>query len=303
MAVVIVVDPQLEDHRTVGQLLTKANHTAHFFTSVDAALACIRSTAVDAILVDVVLDRLVPAEFVKEVRSSIPNLPVIVMSSGGHEQAVIQALQSGASYYIPRDYLAKELVTILGDVLAYSREENCENRMMSQMTELRCTFRLENDRSLIPPMVSYLQRNISRMGICGEADVTRIGIALDEALVNALQHGNLELDSALREQGEVFMELAAQRSVQPPYADRRLTVNVHLTSELAEVVIRDEGPGFDVSQLPDPRTEANMDKVSGRGILLMRTFMDEVHFNDSGNEVTLRKRSAPQDAPTASPGS
>jgi anti-sigma regulatory factor (Ser/Thr protein kinase) len=58
----------------------------------------------------------------------------------------------------------------------------------------------------------------------------------------------------------------------------------------ATFVIQDEGPGFDPASLPDPTDPENLDKVSGRGLLLMRTFMDEVSYNDRGNQVTMIKR-------------
>ena len=54
--------------------------------------------------------------------------------------------------------------------------------------------------------------------------------------------------------------------------------------------IRDEGPGFDVNNLPDPTDPANLEKPSGRGMLLIRMFMDAVRYNDMGNEITLEKR-------------
>ncbi len=57
-------------------------------------------------------------------------------------------------------------------------------------------------------------------------------------------------------------------------------------------MIRDEGSGFDRSELPDPTDPENLLKSSGRGVMLMQTFMDEVIFNDRGNEVTLIKRRA-----------
>ena len=58
----------------------------------------------------------------------------------------------------------------------------------------------------------------------------------------------------------------------------------------AHFVIRDEGPGFDPSACPDPTDPANLEKRSGRGLLLIRTFMDEVAFNEAGNQITLVKR-------------
>ena len=57
-----------------------------------------------------------------------------------------------------------------------------------------------------------------------------------------------------------------------------------------EIVVRDEGPGFQQKELPDPTDPANLDKLSGRGLLLIQTFMDEIRFNDQGNEITLIKR-------------
>jgi anti-sigma regulatory factor (Ser/Thr protein kinase) len=68
-----------------------------------------------------------------------------------------------------------------------------------------------------------------------------------------------------------------------------------LTRDEARIIVRDEGPGFDVASLPDPRDPARIALASGRGILLMRSFLDEVGFNATGNQVTLvKRRSAPR---------
>ena len=290
MAHVLVIDDSADERETVSSILAKYDHEASFVDDAAAALKSMDVAIPDALLIDVSVEGFDAEEFVGLARSKSARVPIVLMSSQGHEGDVIKALQKGASSYLPRDLLEQELRTTLNDVLAYSREEDCQLRMMARMKELRCQFELESDRSLIAPLVSYLQGHIGRLGLCGESDLVRVGIALDEALVNALQHGNLELDSALREDGDAYHELAAERMRISPYAERKLHVSVHLSSEIAEVVIRDDGPGFDVSSLPDPRDPSNLDKVSGRGILLMRTFMDEVTFNELGNIVTLRKR-------------
>ncbi len=106
-----------------------------------------------------------------------------------------------------------------------------------------------------------------------------------------MHHGNLELSSALREGDEKqYHQLTAQRKTAKPYADRRVHVSAKDTPEGSTYVIRDEGPGFDPSKLPDPLDPENMDKISGRGLLLIRTFMDEVKHNTKGNEITMVKR-------------
>ncbi len=66
-----------------------------------------------------------------------------------------------------------------------------------------------------------------------------------------------------------------------------------LTRDSATFVIRDEGNGFDPATLPDPTDPANLGKVSGRGLLLIQTFMDRVEHNAKGNQITMIKYRTP----------
>ncbi len=133
-------------------------------------------------------------------------------------------------------------------------------------------------------------RRIESFGLMETEDVRRVGVALQESLLNAIHHGNLELDSELR-QGEesLYYDLAKARQLMWPYCDRKVHVVASLSRERMKFVIRDEGHGFDVQNVSDPRTKENLSRVGGRGLLMIRTFMDEVNHNDSGNCITLMK--------------
>ncbi|WP_052639967.1 ATP-binding protein [Zavarzinella formosa] len=152
------------------------------------------------------------------------------------------------------------------------------------------TFELPNDPALVPGLVAYICDAMAMMKLCEEKILIRISIALTEAIDNALHHGNLELSSSLREgDGSQWRETGALRRTVSPYRDRRIHVSVSVNRQRALVVIRDEGPGFDVSILPDPTDWENTERPSGRGVFLMRAFMDEVTYNPQGNELTLVK--------------
>ena len=84
--------------------------------------------------------------------------------------------------------------------------------------------------------------------------------------------------------------LAKARRTLPPYESRRVYFDVKMTPAEATYVIRDEGGGFDPSVLPDPSDPVNLEKVGGRGILLIRSFMDLVQHNETGNTITMTKR-------------
>jgi anti-sigma regulatory factor (Ser/Thr protein kinase) len=142
-------------------------------------------------------------------------------------------------------------------------------------------------------LISHLQDTLTQLNFCDETGLLQVSTALTEALTNAIDHGNLELDSALREwPDDAYRKLRNRRTQESPYNRRQVHVSAKLTPSEARYVVRDDGPGFDPSVLPDPRDPENLVKPSGRGVLLIRTFMDEVAFNDKGNQITMIKRRA-----------
>jgi anti-sigma regulatory factor (Ser/Thr protein kinase) len=144
---------------------------------------------------------------------------------------------------------------------------------------------------MVAALINYMRRFIRQVNLCDETSGIRTCVALEEALNNALYHGNLELDSQLREGDRAtYRVLVEERRRSEPYKRRKIHVSVHVEEDHGAFVIRDEGPGFDPRELPDPTAPTNLEKPSGRGLLLMRTFMDEVAYNEAGNQVTLIKR-------------
>jgi anti-sigma regulatory factor (Ser/Thr protein kinase) len=144
---------------------------------------------------------------------------------------------------------------------------------------------------MLPPLIGRLQANMRRLKLFDETQETQIGMALREAVANAIEHGNLEVSSQLREDDEQqYHRLLTERREQSPYRDRRVFVTAEESRSGVIYSIRDEGPGFNPANLPDPTDPANLEKVSGRGLLLIHAFMDQVHHNPTGNEITMIKR-------------
>ena len=96
-------------------------------------------------------------------------------------------------------------------------------------------------------------------------DIFAIRLAVEEALVNAIKHGN--------------------------QMDRAKTVRVayHIDPDRFEVEIADQGPGFEPDEVPDPTAPENLERPCGRGLLLMRHYMTEVNYHDRGRAVRMSK--------------
>ena len=99
-----------------------------------------------------------------------------------------------------------------------------------------------------------------------EHDIFSIRLAVEEALVNAIKHGN-RMDRT-----------------------KKVQVSYRVHPDHFEVCIADEGSGFDPQDVPDPTAAENLERPSGRGLMLMRHYMSEVSFSTPGNAVRMRKR-------------
>jgi CheY-like chemotaxis protein len=292
MTTVLVVDDSLTDRRLAGGLLAKlAGWEVKYATDGRDALEQIELHLPDLVVTDMNMPELNGLELVKIIRSQYPLVPVILMTAQGSEQIAVEALRIGAASYVPKQRLAEVLADTVEQVLSASQADRAHTRLMRRLRHQEVQFELENDQELISSLVHFLQNGARGMGVCDDHERVRIGVALQEALVNACFHGNLEVSSKLRElDHRAYYDLAKERCFLAPYGDRKIFVSATFSPQSASYVIRDEGPGFDPSQLPDPRDPQNLEKPSGRGLLLMQTFMDEVRYNPAGNEVTLVKR-------------
>jgi CheY-like chemotaxis protein/anti-sigma regulatory factor (Ser/Thr protein kinase) len=289
MAVVLVVDDSAVDRARAGGLLKKGAGLVPIHASNGRdALAMIAAEKPDIVITDLHMPEMNGLELVEAIRRDYPGLPVILMTAHGSEETAIQALRKGATNYVPKRNLARELVATVQNVLDIARADRGGQQFLLQ-TEAR--YEIDNNLRAIPALLEQLEIGVTRMHLCDRTGWMRIAVALREAVVNAIYHGNLELTSQLREDDEsAFDRLAEQRLAEGAFAGRRVHVTARETRNDVTYVIRDEGRGFDPATLPDPTDPANLERSTGRGLFLIRTFMDEVRHNAVGNEITLVKR-------------
>jgi CheY-like chemotaxis protein len=289
-SILIVDDSQLEQRYVARLLEAQGGWRISFARNGLEALESIAAEQPSLVLTDMQMPKMDGLTLVEKLRVLHPQVPVVLMTGSGSERVAVEALKAGASDYVPKQSLIHDLGPVLERVLSLRQAEHRRFRVLAGMTRRSSQFVLENDPALVPPLVEMFREDLIEVGLCDFTGATRAGIALEEALLNAIYHGNLEVSSELRENGdEAFHKLAAERRTQQPYCDRRVKVTARMSPARAAFVIVDQGPGFDVSKLPDPTDLKNIDRPSGRGVLLMRAFMSHVRYNAAGNGVKLIK--------------
>jgi serine/threonine-protein kinase RsbW len=135
------------------------------------------------------------------------------------------------------------------------------------MTSKACT----HEKLVSNGVISELRRICSRI-LCqaqslnySEDDLFAIHLAMEESIVNAVKHGN-KRDPA-----------------------KDVVIEYDLTPERIDLWVTDQGKGFDFEHLADPRSGENIYKTNGRGVLLIRSYMDVAEYNQAGNSIHMTK--------------
>jgi len=291
-AKVLVVDDSAVDRKLIKGLLEKYEDWQVFEASDGfQALSLVETLRPDVVVADLVMPRMNGRELMEAIRRRFPETRVILVTGRGSEQVAARVVHHGAAGYVPKRLLAEHLPRLVEKLVAGLKEQQTLARLMQFLRRFEAKFVLRSDPDSVAKLCAYLGQTLQTVTFVSGTDRTRLVLALQEALWNALYHGNLELGSRLHELAPRELNaLIRERLRQSPYCERKIVVEVELSPEQARCVVRDEGQGFDPNSLPDPTAPENVFRPGGRGILLMRTYVDEVHYNALGNEVTLVKR-------------
>ncbi len=295
MSRILIVDDEEVDRELATRCLASIQGlTIRYAADGREALDRLAAERPDMVLTDLRMPRMDGLELVEQVRRSFPGLPVVLMTSRGSERMAVRALKAGAASYVPKRFLKRDLGETIEEILDLAQVGRSRAVLLHHLSRCQTRFDLPSDLTLVPALVGYAHEELERIGFGDEAVRDQIGVALLEAVHNSIIHGNLEIPSEVRDEGSApFHELIRRRGGEPPYASRRVVCEAVATRERVSYLVEDEGPGFDPAAVPDPTAPDNIDRVRGRGLMLIRTFMDQVEFNDRGNQIRLSKASTP----------
>ncbi|MEQ1922011.1 MAG: ATP-binding protein [Pyrinomonadaceae bacterium] len=197
----------------------------------------------------------------------LPDMPAV--EAGEH----VKAFKLCAANYRREEFDEEELKNLVATILDYKIKFVDTQAAVAELHE-NIEFELPSAISLMHIVLEYLLKRVEKLGVINP-EQSNLFVALDEAFVNAVKHGN---------------KFDAQKLV-------RITAEISKVE--AKFTIEDEGEGFDVKNIPDPLDPENLFKTSGRGVLFIYNIMDEVQYNDRGNRLTMVKKAHPDEEHTA----
>jgi serine/threonine-protein kinase RsbW len=177
----------------------------------------------------------------------------------------IKAFKICVSNYRNNEFTEDELRNFVETTLSHKAKFVDQKEIVQNLRE-KIEFEIPSVISLMHGILDYLMKRVEKIGVVNSEN-SNLFIALDEAFVNAVKHGN-KFD-----------------------ATKLVRITAEVSPKEARFTIEDEGEGFNVAEIPDPTNVENLFKTSGRGVLIIHNVMDEVRYNERGNRLEMIKKS------------
>lgn len=289
MATVLVVDDTAVDRRLAGGLLERsANLQVCYAENGKEALEVIEFRLPDLVVTDLQMPEVDGLELVTAINEKYPEMPVVLMTAHGSESVAAQALANGAASFVPKAELAASLVQTVMHVLVIAETDSRYKKLVACTTKTDFEFELPNDPALIEPLIDMVKHVAVSQGFASQNNRVQMAMALEHAVQNAMIRGNLELTH--EDMPVLDVKKIRNRAAEEAFAGRKVYFRSLVTPEQAEFIVRDDGDGYDHASLPEVGNPDSFRDGAGRGMVLVKSFMDEVRFNKTGSEITMIKR-------------
>ena len=262
--VILIIDDEEEIRSSLSKIVEKLDLIP--LTAQDGleALNLLKSKKIDLVITDLMMPQMDGLRFIVKSREINPRIPIAVISGYGDAKNVTFALTRGAFNFITKPFTIKEVENVIRKGLRL-RELFLDTDKLLQNVRNQTEIVIPSYLHLLPSVILYIIKECQWRGIDNENVLNNISVCTGEILTNALVHGNKK--------------------------DPKKKISVTLNFDIGKftLTVKDEGKGFDVKKFSRQPKGNQLDIPNKRGLFIIKYLMDEVSFNEKGNELTTTK--------------
>jgi serine/threonine-protein kinase RsbW len=262
---ILIVDDHDDLSSALEEVFSKIGYFVKTTESRDKALQLDKSHDYDLVITDLDGDAAFPKENSEETENTCLPTNDETLDEEETSRSHIKAFKVCATNFKRDEFNEDELKNIFETILNYKAQFVDKMQVVQHLRE-KIEFEFPSAISLMHSVLNYLMKRVEKVGVINP-ESSNLFVALDEAFVNAVKHGN-KFDK-----------------------NKIVRVSAEVSPKEARFTVEDEGEGFDVNAIPDPTNPENLFKTSGRGVLFIYNIMDEVKYNERGNRLTMIKKS------------
>lgn len=258
---ILIIDDEEEIRSSLSKIVEQLDLVP--LTAQDGleALNVLRSKKIDLIITDLMMPKMDGLKFIVKSKEINPSLPIAVISGYGDAKNATFALTRGAFNFITKPFTIKEVENVIRKGLRL-RELSLGTTKLLQNMRNQTEIVIPSYPHLLPSVTFYTIRECQWRGIDNENVLSNISVCTDEILTNALIHGNAKNPK------------------------KKISATLNFDAKKFTLTVKDEGKGFDVKKFSRQLKGNQIDIPTKRGLFIVKYLMDEVSFNDKGNEIT-----------------
>lgn len=261
---VLLVDDENSILTLFGEVLEREGYGVTLAESGEKGIEKFKADVFDVVISDLYMPGISGIDFLEEVRRLDNRIPFIIITGYGSVETTIDALKKGAFDYITKPINMDDISPILKKAVSL-RRETVYSESLSQLVENRYNVCIPGRIEFVETVLNEIEKISRVVGYKGERFYMNIKNAVYEGALNAIIHGN-RMDK-----------------------NKKICIDAVITGTRLEVNIADEGIGFDPYQYLKATEYGNFSVTKGKGIFLIRSVMDEISYNRTGNKLTIVK--------------
>ena len=293
---ILIVDDEESILLMLSDYFTSLGYPVTTRANAEEALEMIREKSKIALLItDIDLPGISGIDLLKIVRETEPGIPVVIITGLRTLDSAISAIKHGAYDFITKPFELGEVRKVVEKVLRY-RSSSEKRRQIFKFTDaFSIKFDIPTNQLDASMAGEHFARFLLNTGFCKADEFHQFYVAFTETLINAVEHGNLELSSSIKEDDfekiKLFEELRSSRLKDPHYGKRRVSITFLYNQDCFSLTVTDQGKGFNWREYVTDKNQFFhvSAKPYGRGFMLIHHVIDEVYFNEAGNSITLVK--------------
>jgi DNA-binding response OmpR family regulator len=291
---ILLADSDAKSHEVFRSFFERRGWDLEIATDASNLGQALETSVFDIVIADATMPGMSPSMLLGHVFRKRPGQALIVMGESASSENGFKLLRSGVTDVITKPVDFTWLERCVEQAISCRRQDEREKQTYAfvtcEQTEMQFSCKQLGEVQAIS--LPILRRLLDSQQIT-DTEALKIRLAVQEAVLNAVEHGNLELESRWKEEMHAggidkFSQIRRERLADPSFANRSVKLSSTFNGETLEISIRDEGRGFLNTQQASVPQAQNL-SCSGRGMTLMTNAVDEVRFSLNGSEVTLVK--------------
>ena len=271
MSQILVIDDEVEICELLKIALEMAGHHVKTCLSAVEGKECLEHTEYDFVIIDMIMPEVSGLEMIRYINDRYPRTLTILTTGLQTYEVIKEALNQGAYNFVNKPFSLDEITKII-NIGARARAISSDTKSIQPYLVQQLHFVLPSRKELMEEIACMISDLASRMGFADKLVAMNIPLTVDELFLNAVIHGNKEDDN------------------------KTVLIKVVLDSEKIAITIKDQGEGFDWQRVLARNTPADLENEGGRGVFLVKHYVDHIKYNEEGNEVSVvigRDRTVP----------